>query len=359
MDKRSLCDLRLLCDSRNRLCKCFIFLLLLMFLAGCISSTPSEAIEMHFEPKEGGFFIRPPSTPASMTSASSTSSSTSDELDLKELDSFADLSTVTTEHFTVLPSSQPVSIRVLYGPFSTKQSVPVRLLVPDPLDSPGGPNGTGGYSDPEMIPPLDLSAHIVTPTVPKDSPILRVLFHAGQTAFGLPITTQANSRGNRQQVCATFLCSTFLECFCSISIPQIETFDETRSIKNAYFILSVYLSIRYSLNLCFYVIKTNMFLLCLTHFRIPEEREDIERDFVLWLKRQNLREMWSQLVAVPMLVTPLASPSSHCPSTGGRRHISHELLQQPVLMHPQAVEIQGDILLPMLSLPTPPTQISS
>lgn len=155
---------------------------------------------MHFEPKDGGFFIRPAVLPSMGASSSSTSSSTSDELDLKELDSFADPSTVTTEHFTVLPNSQPVSIRVMYGPFSTKQSVPVRLLVPDPLDTPDGPNGTGGSGDPEMIPPLDLSAHIVTPTVPKDSPILRVLFHAGQTAFGLPVPQQSSSRGNRQQV---------------------------------------------------------------------------------------------------------------------------------------------------------------
>lgn len=178
------------------------FLLFLFLSLDCVS--PSQGIEMHFEPKDGGFFIRPailPSMTSSSSSSSSTSSSTSDEMDLKELDGFADPSTVTTEHFTVLPNSQPVSIRVMYGPFSTKQSVPIRLLVPDPLDTPGGSNGTGGSSDPEMIPPLDLSAHIVTPTVPKDSPILRVLFHAGQTAFGLPIPQQGNSRGNRQQVC--------------------------------------------------------------------------------------------------------------------------------------------------------------
>lgn len=63
-----------------------------------------------------------------------------------------------------------------------------------------GSNGSYGGGEPEMMPPLDLSAHIVTPTVPKDTPILRVLFHAGQTAFGLPITPQNPSRGTRQQV---------------------------------------------------------------------------------------------------------------------------------------------------------------
>lgn len=112
----------------------------------------------------------------------------------------SDPTLLNTEHFTVLPSSQPVSIRVMYGPFSTKQTVPIRLLVPDPLDG-GGMGANGSFGEPEMMPPLDLSAHIVTPTVPKDTPILRVLFHAGQTAFGLPITPQSpSSRGIRQQV---------------------------------------------------------------------------------------------------------------------------------------------------------------
>jgi len=163
-------------------------------------------VEMHFEPKDGGFFIRPPSQGPSSTatsSSSSSSSSTSGETDVMMDPDMVDPAVLNTEHFTVLPSSQAVSIRVMYGPFSTKQTVPVRLLVPDPLDnSPGGSNGTGGMgNDPEMIPPLDLSAHIVTPSVPKDTPILRVLFHAGQTAFGLPIPPQSQARGPRQQVC--------------------------------------------------------------------------------------------------------------------------------------------------------------
>jgi transmembrane protein 132 len=167
---------------------------------------------MHFEPKDGGFFLRSPQSQGlNGYSPYSTAMSSSSGEDLAsnsptDLDS-SDPTILNTEHFTVLPSSQPVSIRVMYGPFSTKQTVPIRLLVPDPLDGSGGIDVMDGInSEPEMMPPLDLSAHIVTPTVPKDTPILRVLFHAGQTAFGLPITPQNQNRGIlRQQVCTFFL----------------------------------------------------------------------------------------------------------------------------------------------------------
>ena len=171
----------------------------------------TRGFEIHFEQKDGGFFIRT-ATSNNGASSSISSAETSSTVDGGASSSSADWEsdrtgdpiTLTTEHFTVLPSSQPVSIRVNYGPFSTKQTVPVRLLVPDPLDS-TLPNGTSANNaEPEMIPPLDLSAHIVTPTVPKDTPILRVLFHAGQTAFGLPISPQSNAGGSRQQVCSFF-----------------------------------------------------------------------------------------------------------------------------------------------------------
>ncbi|CAG7829002.1 unnamed protein product [Allacma fusca] len=163
----------------------------------------ASGFEIHFEQKDSGFFIRPStsSSPSSSAGASSSSisstSSEAGEIGDWENDRGEPI-TLTTEHFTVLPSSQPVSIRVNYGPFSTKQTVPVRLLVPDPLEN-SLPNGTATNSEPEMVPPLDLSAHIVTPTVPKDTPIIRVLFHAGQTAFGLPIPPQNSPRGSRQQ----------------------------------------------------------------------------------------------------------------------------------------------------------------
>ncbi|OXA52948.1 hypothetical protein Fcan01_12010 [Folsomia candida] len=159
-----------------------------------------SAVEMHFEPKDGGFFLRSPQAGSTSTSATSSASSSEDFSPTDSEYGGPDPAVLKTEHFTVLPSSQPVSIRVMYGPFSTKQTVPIRLLVPDPLDGGGmGSNGSYGGGEPEMMPPLDLSAHIVTPTVPKDTPILRVLFHAGQTAFGLPITPQNPSRGTRQQ----------------------------------------------------------------------------------------------------------------------------------------------------------------
>ena len=74
-------------------------------------------------------------------------------------------------------SSQPISVRATYGPFSTKQTVPARYVVPDPLPL----NATGTAVDIQELAThhLDMSAHIVRDEIPRDSPVLRVLFHAG------------------------------------------------------------------------------------------------------------------------------------------------------------------------------------
>lgn len=186
------------------------------------------SVELHFEPKDGGFFLKAPLQGSTSTAASSAEDISPSLGPLgegdREFGGIYDPTVLNTEHFTVLPSSQqqPVSIRVNYGPFSTKQTVPIRLLVPDPLDNGlGGPFGNsslGGTGEPELIPPLDLSAHIVTPTVPKDTPILRVLFHAGQTAFGLPLTQsqspQRSGSGGRQQV-SIFSFLSYIPCIFS------------------------------------------------------------------------------------------------------------------------------------------------
>lgn len=167
-------------------------------------------LEIHFEHRDGGFFIRPPSRGSNSSpsgqptsTASFSAEQRSEYPEAEDTIQGTDGSGTKTSHFTLLPSSQPVSIRVTYGPFSTKQTVPVRLLVPDPIEADFS-NGTT-MSDT----PLDLSAHLVTPTVPKDTPILRVLFHAGQTAFGLPVSVLTSHNGPRglrqQQVVLSFL----------------------------------------------------------------------------------------------------------------------------------------------------------
>lgn len=145
-------------------------------------------MEVHFENKDGGFFLKhtpkqhfqPIPDLSSVLPSSSTPSSV-----------------LSVDRFTVFQSSQPISVRATYGPFSTKQTVPARYIVPDPLDSlpplplpaPGehAANATvaAGVELQELVTHhLDMSAHIVRSEIPRDSPVLRVLFHTGADPGG-------------------------------------------------------------------------------------------------------------------------------------------------------------------------------
>lgn len=42
---------------------------------------------------------------------------------------------LSVDRFTVVQQTQPVSIRASYGPFSTKQTVPARYIVPDAAEA--------------------------------------------------------------------------------------------------------------------------------------------------------------------------------------------------------------------------------
>lgn len=83
---------------------------------------------------------------------------------------------------------QPVSIRASYGPFSTKQTVPARFIVPDTVDATQSDhvqNATGALLELQQSNVhLDISAHLVRSTIPRDSPVIRVLFHAGADTGG-------------------------------------------------------------------------------------------------------------------------------------------------------------------------------
>jgi transmembrane protein 132 len=114
-----------------------------------------------------------------------------------------------------------VSIRATYGPFSTKQTVPARYIVPDAIDVLPPPSSSSivEQNQPDTSPTstleldlythnLDISAHLVTPQVPRDSPVLRVLFHTGQQANSVGASTSSTAgvtapvgRNSRQRVC--------------------------------------------------------------------------------------------------------------------------------------------------------------
>lgn len=102
-------------------------------------------------------------------------------------------SILSIDKFTVFQTSEPASVRATYGPFSTKQTVPARYIVPDPLEALPGPeirrnvtSSNAALMDAQELGTrhLDMSAHLVGTSVARDSPVLRVLFHAGSEAGG-------------------------------------------------------------------------------------------------------------------------------------------------------------------------------
>lgn len=147
-------------------------------------------VEVHFENKDGGFFLKhtprqyypsrlEPSTGTISSNIPMTSSSGS---------------ILSIDKFTVFQTSEPASVRATYGPFSTKQTVPARYIVPDPLEALPGPetrrnitaSSSAALMDAQELGArhLDMSAHLVGSSVSRDSPVLRVLFHAGSEAGG-------------------------------------------------------------------------------------------------------------------------------------------------------------------------------
>ncbi|XP_045518859.1 transmembrane protein 132E isoform X1 [Pieris brassicae] len=148
------------CKTLNRLAG-IMWGLIILLLTGSVL-----AVEVHFENKDSGFFLKhtarwsgagPPPEPMGTALPGA----------LLSLD-----------RFTVLQGSAPASVRATYGPFSTKQTVPARYAVPDPLEPPRR-NATLLELQDATAHRLDVSAHLVFRELPRDAPVLRVLFHTG------------------------------------------------------------------------------------------------------------------------------------------------------------------------------------
>uniref|UniRef100_A0A1Y1MMI2 Transmembrane protein 132E n=1 Tax=Photinus pyralis TaxID=7054 RepID=A0A1Y1MMI2_PHOPY len=122
----------------------------------------SRCVDVHFENKDGGFFLK--HSPRQHYQPTS-------EINVPPG------SLLSIDRFTVFQTSQPISVRATYGPFSTKQTVPARYVVPDPL--PLNTSITPTELQDLATHHLDMSAHIVRNEIPRDSPVLRVLFHTG------------------------------------------------------------------------------------------------------------------------------------------------------------------------------------
>ncbi|XP_014470683.1 PREDICTED: uncharacterized protein LOC106742343 [Dinoponera quadriceps] len=178
--------------STGRLMDTWIF-----FLFVAIADV-AASVEVHFENKDGGFFLkhlprqyypaRTDSVPATSTSSNTNNNSNNGP---GTAPSPPPGSVLSIDKFTVFQTSEPVSVRATYGPFSTKQTVPARYIVPDPLDALPGPETRRNLTAATILDAqelgarhLDMSAHLVGNSVPRDSPVLRVLFHAGSEAGG-------------------------------------------------------------------------------------------------------------------------------------------------------------------------------
>ncbi|CAK9819472.1 Phospholipase A(2) [Anthophora quadrimaculata] len=156
----------------------------------------AASVEVHFENKDGGFFLKHIPRPyiyplrGDLIPAISPPAGSSPSLNTG-VPSPPPGSVLSIDKFTVFQTSEPVSVRATYGPFSTKQTVPARYIVPDPLDALPGPETRRNLTAATILDAqelgarhLDMSAHLVGNSVPRDSPVLRVLFHAGSEAGG-------------------------------------------------------------------------------------------------------------------------------------------------------------------------------
>ncbi|XP_063974726.1 transmembrane protein 132E [Diachasmimorpha longicaudata] len=160
-------------------------------LLAAVIAVGVSSVEVHFENKDGGFFLK--HTPRQYyPSRLDTAIGSIPASGISSPPSSAE-SILSVDKFTVFQTSEPASVRATYGPFSTKQTVPARYIVPDPLEALPGPevkrnvtSSNAALMDAQELGTrhLDMSAHLVGTSVARDSPILRVLFHAGSEAGG-------------------------------------------------------------------------------------------------------------------------------------------------------------------------------
>jgi hypothetical protein len=189
-----------------------------VYFSGC--RRHACAVELKFEDPAAGFFLRSvdtataavvPSTAVAGTNALGGELSAAAAVaavppsDIGDDDRQSGLTSSPPppiRQFALLKSSQTVVLRAAYGPFLSSQTVTpsssrVALFAADYQSASLNNNGGGGsnnvsFSEPPPTtadavaaasgsPYLDLSAHLVTREVRKDQPVLRVVFHAGQS----------------------------------------------------------------------------------------------------------------------------------------------------------------------------------
>ncbi|XP_055322731.1 transmembrane protein 132E [Sitodiplosis mosellana] len=142
----------------------------------------ASSVQVSFDKADSGFFFKHSSIQPQqqllnnpITDLKNTQASSKENKD----------SVLSFNRFTVAQANHPVSIRASYGPFSTKQTVPARYIVPEDSDNFGYQTKSDGkvsYDIKQTTNYLDISASLVRNYIPRDSPVLRVLFHGATDA---------------------------------------------------------------------------------------------------------------------------------------------------------------------------------
>uniref|UniRef100_A0A8D8RU56 Transmembrane protein 132C n=1 Tax=Cacopsylla melanoneura TaxID=428564 RepID=A0A8D8RU56_9HEMI len=278
--------------------------------------TSAESIDIHFDNKDSGFFLKQTPYPSSSATdndskhRSSGSQGTSNggffTTNIADVSKgqnggaggvFASKKTVYkngaagsgifddkiigVDRFTVFDNSgeSTIAIKVNYGPFSTKQTIPSPFIVPEvPFGYFNGGNGTEDGAGASPAAPggagavraslmsrlagsnsLDLSVHLVQSQIPRDNPVLRVLFHIGssntrryakqklciilQVSLGSKLLTTSCSPDNEDGVC---LAQITIPSFWWTPLPNLPWKKHvkypTRSVKVSYSVLETKLT---------------------------------------------------------------------------------------------------------------------
>lgn len=143
-------------------------------------------VEVHFDNPDGGFFVRHPIGGPGIVSGRQQQQQQQQQFQQMGGVGEDGGAVLSVDRFTVLQDVPQTSIRASYGPFSTKQTVPSRYLIPDPNSagaasngSLSGQSGAASASAAVDISSMDVSAHLVQRRVYRESPVVRTLFHVG------------------------------------------------------------------------------------------------------------------------------------------------------------------------------------
>ena len=135
------------------------------------------AFELHFENANSGFFFQQSLGSTQQPFQKFLSIHSTSNVSVAGSTPGHDSKLLLRERLVVLGPSQPGRIRVTYGPFEAKQTLPTKFVIPI-LNFPQE-NFSIPFDNMEHT-LLDITAHVVDGELRRENPVLRVLFHSGK-----------------------------------------------------------------------------------------------------------------------------------------------------------------------------------